>query len=120
MVDAEPVQRLLEAPGRPPEREVAPTEAADDRARPLEEGVGVPGDRAVVDARSAEAVARRQEQREPAAHAEADHADPSGAVLARGQPGADRVDVVERRTLAGPQVGEGGPHAPELGAPREQ
>ena len=55
--------------------------------------------RAVVRRRGVEA-ARGGEQREAAAHAEPDHADLAGAVLARGELAADGLDVVERLAAA--------------------
>ena len=68
--------------------------AADDRARALERRVRVLGQRPVVDRARVEPP-RGGQQRESAAHAEADHPHPAGAVGLPGQPRPGRLDVLE-------------------------
>ena len=103
--------RAVELVGGAAERPVAAAEAPDDRARPGEERVGVVGHLSVVHARRVEAAIGGEHQREPAAHAEPDHADLAGAVVASGEPRPHRVDVVEDATLAGGEVAERRHHA---------
>ena len=85
MLDSDRRQRLLEAVRSAPERPVLGAVARDDRAGSFEEGGGVSPFRgsAVVDARHGEPASWRQHQGEPATHAEADHADRTGAVVPR-------------------------------------
>ena len=92
--DARCAQRLLESLGAAAQAAVAGAVAGDDRAGPHEPLGGVLGDLAVVDRRGLEPAAWGAQQREAAAHAEADDPDPPGAVLARREKGPCRLDVV--------------------------
>src|SRR5918994_4335421 len=96
---------------RTPRSPIPGAVAGNDRAGIGQGALGVLGEPAVVHARRREAVAGRQHQREPAAHAEADHADLARAALLPGQPGARRVEVAERpRPVA--HEGDQAPHPP--------
>jgi hypothetical protein len=88
------------------ERPVLGSVAADDRAGAGEEGLDVLRDHAVVDAGGLKAVAGGEQQREPATHAEPDHADLPGAVLPTGQPGADGLDVLIGPSLSCAKVAD--------------
>ena len=114
---------------------VAGAVAGDDRARAGEPLGGVLRDLAVVDRRGREAAAGRAQQREAAAHAEADDADAPGAVLARDEqrrapprcprtrarcPSATRAASPPRSGCRGPSRGRGrtrGSRRPQAGRP---
>src|ERR1039458_7048592 len=116
------VQRRLELGRRSAQRSVAAAVGADNRTGTREEGrvIRVLRCRSVVHARCREAVAGREEECETPAHAEPDHADSAGAVLLRGQPIPHCVDLLERTTLASPQVTEDRADAGHLAAPSEE
>src|SRR4029077_11470194 len=82
---------------------VAPAEAANDRAGPGENVLGVRRNVAVVDARRPEARPGRAQQGESAPYAIPDHADLPGAVLAVGQRDSRRLDVIEDPAAASSQ-----------------
>jgi len=70
-------------------------ETADHRARAPEQRRGVVGDPAVIGRRHGIAAARRQEHGEATAEAEADDADPPGAIPPTREPCPRRLDLVE-------------------------
>ena len=81
--------------------------ASHDRACGLEEVVDVFGKRAsVVDARRRKATPGNEQQRESAAHAEADHARVAVAAWLVKEPGTAGFDVVEGRSGTGREVAD--------------
>src|SRR6266516_734747 len=107
-------QRGLEPLRRRDAHRVPAAVAPDDRARAGQRRLGVGGDHTVIDRRGGVLPAWRAQQREAAAHAEADHPGLAGAVGARGQPAAARVQDLEGRTRPGLQLPE---HAADAAQP---
>ena len=120
MVDPEVRQDLVKPRCGPAQGAVPGAVASDDGTCLRERDVRVWRDRPVVDARRGEAVPGRQRQGEAAAHAEPDDADPARAVGLTLQPGARRLDIVERATSAGADVADRRPQAAEAAAPGEE
>src|SRR3984957_17983801 len=100
VLDIELGERRLQALGSAREGTIAPTVAGDDRTRSGEAMNRLLWDLAVVDRGRRERIPRRTQQREASAHAEADHADLPGAVLAIGEPSACGLAVLLRRPRA--------------------
>jgi hypothetical protein len=79
--------------------------APNNRARCLEEGIDIGRKLAsVINARCREAAARHEQQRESTTHAEADHADLTGATGLAAKPKTTCLDIIERGAFAFHQI----------------